>query len=168
MIAFPCNNTTSNSSTFRNSCILVLYVKNPFCLQVFFVILSSNKSKKEPVSEEFSPHQPADLMSGDLLADSSFHQQSDQFNLKKPSSQPDSTDSRGTSSVTSTSVRGSLLSGWLLFPSSSNLEQTCAAGLSRPVCSSEGLPGPSTPSLPQLSSMFETGEDFDEFLPATW
>lgn len=91
-----------------------------------------------------------------------FYQQSDQ--PKKPSTQAASKASSSTPSVTSGSVGPE--SPWLLFLSSSSQEQPCAGGLSRSSCSSEELPGFHSPSLPQPSSMFDTGEDFEEFLPA--
>lgn len=113
-------------------------------------------------------------MSDQLLA-VSFHQQSDQSNLKKPSSQPASKDSTGTPSGTSASAGVSPGSRWLPLLSSSaqeqqeveeeqEVEQTGAGGLSPPPCSWEGLTGLHRPSRPQPSSMFDTGEDFDEFL----
>lgn len=108
-------------------------------------------------------------MSEDLLAVSSFYQQSDQSNLKKPSIQAASKDSSSAPSVTSSSVRVGPASRWLPFLSTSTQEQeeqTCAGGVSRSPCFSEGLTRFHRPSLPQPSSMFDTGEDFDEFLPA--
>lgn len=114
-------------------------------------------------------------MSGDLLAVSSFYQQSDQANFKTPSTQPANKDGTRIPSVSSTSVRVSPVSRWLPFLSSSTEEQqqqleeeqqARAGSLSRSPCFSEGLTGLHRPSLPRPSSMFDTGEDFDEFLPA--
>lgn len=110
-------------------------------------------------------------MSGDLLAVSSFYQQSDQANFKTPSTQPANKDGTRIPSVSSTSP----VSRWLPFLSSSTEEeqqqqeeeqQARAGSLSRSPCFSEGLTGLHRPSLPRPSSMFDTGEDFDEFLPA--
>lgn len=109
-------------------------------------------------------------LSEELLAVSSLYQQPDQSNLEKPSTQPACKDSSSTPSVTSASVRVSPVSRWLPFLRSSGQEeerrQACAGGLSRSPCVSEGLTGFHRAPLPQTPSIFDTGEDFDEFLPA--
>lgn len=119
----------------------------------------------------FPPHWPLDvwILSEELLTASSFYQQPDQSNLKKPSTRPACKDSSSTPSVTSTSVRVGPVSRWLPFLRSSGQEeqeQTCADGLSRSPCFSKGPTGFHRASLPQTSSIFDTGEEFDKFLPA--
>lgn len=102
-------------------------------------------------------------MAEELLAVSSFYQQLDQSSSKKQSTQPTSEDRSSAPSEPSRSV--SPVSRWLPFLSSSSQEQTGAGGVRSP-CFSEGQTHFHRALPPQPSSMFDTGEDFDEFLPA--